>query len=578
MLAYSKESHQGTLSMATSDHPADDAPPPWAAGTDTRMHEMYPTLSEAHTALMCEGGVEEYFGHGEWLWHVGDRDRPLYVVLEGAVDAVRRDVRGDTVVATFGARQFTGETSMMAGRAALIAGRARGETRAIAVPQARLRELMAITPELGELVMQAFILRRMRMIAQHTGPVTLIGSRYAAGTQNVQAFLTRNGTPYEYVDLEQAEDVEGLFKQLDVRPEDTPIVLCNGQVLRNPTLEDVSRCLGASSLAVEQGVYDLAIVGAGPAGLAAAVYAASEGLKVLVLERLAPGGQAGTSSRIENYPGFPTGITGQALAGRMWTQAQKFGAEFAIPCDVGRLERNGAELSLALSTGETARARTVIVASGVIYRHPELPGIERFLGGGVHYSASYLESLLVRGEEVAVLGGGNSAGQAAVYLSAYAKHVYMLVRGAGLAESMSRYLIHRIENTPNITLLAHTELAGVSGAESLESVRWKHNVSGEGTSKPVRHLFVFIGAQPCTYFLDDSIARDANGFVKTGSALVGDDLALYPAGSRPPQFFETSWPNVFAVGDVRSGSLKRVASGVGEGAAAIALVHHALSG
>ncbi|HEX2827541.1 MAG TPA: FAD-dependent oxidoreductase [Burkholderiales bacterium] len=553
-----------------------DTAPPWAAGTETRMAELYPTLSQAHVALMCQGGVEEFFADGEWLWRIGDRGRPMYVLLEGAIDVVRQDLHGESVVATYTPGMFTGETSTIAGRAALLAGRARGHVKAIAVAQDRLRDLMAINPALGELVMQAFILRRMRMIAQRAGPVTLIGSSYSAGTQTVQAFLTRNGTPYEYVDLEQAEDVEGLLEQLDVRPQDTPIVLCNGAVLRNPTLEEVARCLGASSLAVEQGVYDLAIVGAGPAGLAAAVYAASEGLKVLVLERLAPGGQAATSSRIENYPGFPTGISGQALAGRMWQQAQKFGAEFAVPADVTKLTRTGSEIDLALSTRETARARSVIVASGVVYRHPDIPGIERYIGGGVHYAASYLESMLVRGEEVAILGGGNSAGQAAVYLSGYASRVYVLVRGPGLADSMSRYLIHRIENTPNITLLAHTQLVEVQGDDKLEGVRWKSGVTGEETAKPVRHVFVFIGAAPCTSFLDRSIAADGNGYLKTGPALAGDERSLYGEGRRP-QFLETSWPNVFAVGDVRSGSLKRVASGVGEGAAAIALVHQALS-
>jgi thioredoxin reductase (NADPH) len=565
--------------MSTPQLPPDDVPPPWAAGTDSRLDEMFPTLSDAHVALMCQGGTEEYFGAGEWLWEVGDRDRALYVLLEGTVDVVRRDVRGESVVWSIGARQFSGETTMMAGRAALLAGRAVGTVRAIAVAQGRLREIMAINPVLGEIVMQAFILRRMRMVAQHAGPVTLIGSRYSAGTQSVQAYLTRNATPYEYIDLEQAEDVEALFEQLDLKPEDTPVLLCNGQVLRNPKLEKIAECLGMSSLAVEAGVYDLAIVGAGPAGLAAAVYAASEGLKVLVLERLAPGGQAGTSSRIENYPGFPTGISGQALAGRMWQQAQKFGAEFSVPSEVRRLTRGPTELALALASGETARARSVILASGVTYRYPVIPGIERFIGGGVHYAASYLESRMVGGEEIAILGGGNSAGQAAVYLSGYASRVYMLVRGPGLAESMSRYLIHRIENTPNITLLAHTELAAVEGGEWLERVRWKNSVTLEETEKPVRHVFVFIGAQPCTYFLDDTMARDAKGYIRTGPGLSGAELALYgvSGAARQPQFLETSWPGVFAVGDVRSGSLKRVASGVGDGAASIALVHQVLS-
>jgi thioredoxin reductase (NADPH) len=565
--------------MSTPQKPPSDVPPPWAAGTDERLHEMYPELSEAHRALMCRGGVEELFADGEWLWEIGDRDRPLYVAVEGAIDVVRRDVHGETIVATYRAGQFSGETSMLAGRAALLAGRARGQVRAIAVPQERLRELMAINPELGEIVMQAFILRRMRMIAQHAGPVTLIGSRYSAATQALHAFLSRNATPYEYIDLDEARDIEDLIEQFDLQPEDTPILLCNGQVLRNPTLQKVAECLGASSLAVERGVYDLAIIGAGPAGLAAAVYAASEGLNVLVLERLAPGGQAGTSSRIENYPGFPTGISGQALAGRMWQQAQKFGAEFAIPAEVLKLERHANGLSLTLASGETARARAVVVSSGVIYRRPDIADIDRFIGAGVHYAATFLESRIVRGEDVAILGGGNSAGQAAVYLSGYARHVYVLVRGRGLADSMSRYLIHRIENTSNITLLAYTELVEIGGDQTLERVRWRNNASGETVEKPIRHVFVFIGAQPCTYFLDEDIACDSRGYIKTGPALSREERALYADAAQPrtPYFLETSWPNVFAVGDVRSGSLKRVASGVGEGAAAIALVHQVVS-
>jgi thioredoxin reductase (NADPH) len=468
---------------------------------------------------------------------------------------------------------------MMAHRAALVAGRARGEVRAIAVPQENLREVMAVHPELGELIMQAFILRRMRMFAQHAGPATVVGSRFSADTLRLLDFLTRNAIPHEYLDLERAEDVEGLLEKFAVRPEDTPIVLCNGQILRNPTFEALARCLGISSLSIEQGLYDVAIIGAGPAGLACAVYAASEGLNVLVLERIAPGGQAGTSSRIENYPGFPTGISGQALAGRTWQQAQKFGAEFAIPNEVSKLTSERGELRLAMSNGETARARAVVVASGVVYRQPELPGIERFIGSGVHYAASYLESRLVKGEEVVIVGGGNSAGQAAVYLSGYAERVYVLVRGPGLAESMSRYLIHRIENTPNITLVTHSELVELTGAATLESVRWKNRVSGEETTRPVKHVFIFIGAVPCTYFLDESVALDTRGFVKTGAALTEDERGRYAAlgPARQPGFLETSWPNVFAAGDVRAGSLKRVASAVGEGAAAITLVHAALS-
>ncbi|MDB5922701.1 MAG: trxB 1 [Betaproteobacteria bacterium] len=557
--------------------PYDSAPPPWAAGTETRTHELFPKLNEAQLNVLRSAGTEQRFSHGEWLWQVGNRGTPLYAVLEGAIDAVRRDVHGDTVVATFLPGQFTGETTTMAGRASLVSGRARGDLRAIAVPQERLRELMAVNPELGELLMQAFILRRMRMIAEHIGPVTLIGSRYAAETVRLRDFLTRNGTPHEYIDLEQAEDVEGLLEQFNVRPDETPIVLCNGRVLRNPTLEALGECLGTSNPVSEETLYDVAVIGAGPAGLGAAVYASSEGLKVIVLEQLAPGGQAGTSSRIENYLGFPTGISGQALAGRAWGQAQKFGTEFAIPREVKTVSSAATELRVALSSNETVRARTVVIASGVVYRQPGIPGIERFIGGHVHFSASYLESLLCRGEEVAVLGGGNSAGQAAVYLSGHARHVYILVRAAGLADSMSRYLIHRIEKTPNITLLTHTELTALEGEATLERARWRNSVTGEESERPVHHVFVFIGAVPCTDYLDATIARDAHGFIKTGAALSEAERVRYKgAGDAQPRSLETSWPKVFAIGDVRSGSLKRVASAVGDGAAVVALLHEAL--
>ncbi|HEV7393988.1 MAG TPA: FAD-dependent oxidoreductase, partial [Burkholderiales bacterium] len=527
--------------------------------------------------VLRSAGTEQHFSHGEWLWQVGNRGTPLYAVLEGAIDVVRRDVHGDTVVATFLPGQFTGETTTMAGRASLVSGRARGDVRAIAVPQERLHELMAVNPELGELLMQAFILRRMRMIAEHIGPVTLIGSRYAAETVRLRDFLMRTGTPHEYIDLEHADDVEGLLEQFNVRPEETPIVLCNGSVLRNPTIEILGECLGTSMRINEETLYDVAVVGAGPGGLGAAVYAASEGLKVIVLEQLAPGGQAGTSSRIENYLGFPTGISGQALAGRAWNQAQKFGAEFAIPREVKTVSHTATELRMGLSSGEALRARTVVIASGVIYRQPGISGIERFIGGHVHYSASYLESLLCRDEEVAVLGGGNSAGQAAVYLSGHARHVYILVRGEGLADSMSRYLIHRIENTPNITLLTHTEITALIGDAALERVRWKNSVTGEEAERPVHHVFVFIGAVPCTDYLDATIARDAHGFIKTGTALSEAERVLYKGiGDTQPRSLETSWPKLFAIGDVRSGSLKRVASAVGDGAAVVALLHEAL--
>jgi thioredoxin reductase (NADPH) len=565
--------------LSTPDRPEDAAaPPPWAAGTETRDRELFPELTDSQMEVVRRAGEEKRFADGTLLWNVGDRGTPLYVVLEGAIDVVRRDVYGEDVVATFHARQFSGETNTMSGRAALLSGKARGELHVIAVPQQRLHDVISVNAELGELLMQAFILRRMRMIAEHIGPVTLIGSHYAAETLHVRDFLTRNGIPHEYVDLEHADDVESLLAQFNLNCDETPIVLCNGVVLRNPTLEAVAECLGISKPIAEESLYDVAIIGAGPAGLAAAVYAASEGLSVIVIERLAPGGQAGTSSRIENYPGFPTGISGQALAGRSWLQAQKFGAEFVIPRHVETLAIGVGELRVAISGGEVVRARTAVLASGVVYRQPEIPGLDRYTGSHVHYAASYLESLLCRDQEVAVLGGGNSAGQAAVYLAGFARHVYVLVRGEGLADSMSRYLIRRIEKTANITLVAHTELIGIEGGEALEAVRWKNKLTGEEARHPVRHVFIFIGAVPCTDYLHASIARDAQGYIKTGTALAPEDRARYhDVDERPPQFLETSWPNVFAIGDVRAGSLKRVASAVGEGAAVVSLLHAALA-
>lgn len=564
--------------MSTTERPEDDiAPPPWAAGTETRDRELFPELTDTQLEVMRRSGPEVSFDNGAWLWQVGERGTPVYVVLEGYIEVVRRDAYGEDVVATFRPRQFSGETHTVSGRAALLSGKARGNLRAIAVPQQRLQELIAVNAELGELLMQAFILRRMRMVAKHIGPVTLIGSHFASETLRIRDFLTRNAIPHAYVELEHAEDVESLLERFKLRCDETPIVLCNGVVLRNPSLEAIAECLGISKPVAEEKLYDVAIIGAGPAGLAAAVYAASEGLAVMVVERLAPGGQAGTSSRIENYPGFPTGISGQALAGRSLMQAQKFGAEFVIPRAVETLAAGAGELRVKLSGGEVLRARTAIIASGVIYRQPEIPGLERYTGSHVHYAASYLESLLCRDQEVAVLGGGNSAGQAAVYLSGFARQVYILVRGEGLADSMSRYLIRRIETTPNITLLAHTELSGIAGGDALEAVRWKNNQTGEETGRPVRHLFIFIGAVPCTDYLDATIARDVRGYIKTGSALSAEERVRYESADRPPEFLETSWPNLFAIGDVRAGSLKRVASAVGEGAAVVSLLHEALA-
>jgi len=441
-----------------------------------------------------------------------------------------------------------------------------------------LRRLIQEDSEVSEVIMRAFILRRVALIADGLGDATLIGSAHSAGTLRLQEFLTRNAHPYAFVDVDRDADVQALLDRFHVGVEDVPIVICRGDiVLKNPSNEAVAECFGLNA-AIDHGrLRDLVVVGAGPGGLAAAVYAASEGLDVLVVETNAPGGQAGTSSKIENYLGFPTGISGQALAGRALAQAEKFGAELAV---VSRAEQfacdapNGFEIRL--SNGTAVHARAIIIASGVQYRRLPLGNLARFEGAGVYYAATTTEARLCGDEEVAVVGGANSAGQAAVFLAAQARHVHVLIRGPGLADTMSRYLIRRIEETRNITLHPHTELVALDGDDRLRSVTWR---GPEGTAThPLAHVFLMIGAQPNTAWLGGCVALDDKGFVKTGTDLTAEDLSRtrWPV-ARPPFLFETSRHRVFAVGDVRSGSVKRVASAVGEGSVCVQLVHRSLA-
>jgi thioredoxin reductase (NADPH) len=443
------------------------------------------------------------------------------------------------------------------------------------------RRLIQEDPEISELLMRAFILRRVALVAGGLGDATLIGSAHSAGTLRIQEFFTRNAHPYTYVDIDRDPDVQALLDRFHVGVADVPIVVCRGEVvLKNPSNEALADCFGLNAAIDPVRVRDVVVVGAGPGGLAAAVYAASEGLDVLVLEINAPGGQAGTSSKIENYLGFPTGISGQALAGRALAQAEKFGAELAVACRAELLACARADIyEIHVGNGTSVRARAIIIASGVQYRRLALPNLERFEGAGVYYAATSTEARLCGGEDVVVVGGANSAGQAAVYLAGQVRHVHVLIRGAGLADTMSRYLIRRIEETPNITLHAHTELVALDGDDRLRSVTWRSSTGSTGTeTHPIGHVFLMIGAQPNSAWLADCVALDPKGFVKTGADLTQEELARthWPV-TRPPFLFETNRHRVFAVGDVRSGSVKRVASAVGEGSVCVQLVHRALA-
>jgi thioredoxin reductase (NADPH) len=427
-------------------------------------------------------------------------------------------------------------------------------------------------------MMRAFILRRVELIAHGFGDVVLLGSNHCSGTLRVKEFLTRNGHPYSFLDLDHSAELQDLLDHFKITPEDVPVLICRGEsVLRNPTNQQIADCLGFNEEIDQTHVRDLVIIGAGPAGLAAAVYGASEGLDVLVLESSAPGGQAGASSKIENYLGFPTGVSGQELAARAYTQAQKFGAQVLIARDAKRLECDRRPYAIQLDDGRRLPTRAIIIASGAEYRRLSVDNLSQFEGAGVYYGATFIEAQLCRDEEVIVVGGGNSAGQAAVFLAQTAKRVHMLVRSDGLAETMSRYLIRRIEQNPDIVLRTRSEIVALEGNGHLDRVRWRDDRTGATETYDISHVFFMAGAIPNTHWLDGCVALDAKGFIKTGPDLSPGDLAAakWPL-ARAPHLLETSLPGVFAVGDVRRGSMKRVASAVGEGSIAVAFVHQVL--
>jgi thioredoxin reductase (NADPH) len=535
--------------------------------------EAFPSLGERQIARIRRFSTERELADGQSLWEAGDRNRPLYVVVSGAIEILSGR---DHVVTVHRPGAFTGDVDLLSGRQVVVRARAIGATRVLELPAPKLRELVQTDAELSEIFLRSFMMRRVILMKQGGQNVVVIGSRHCARTLALREFLGRNSIPSAYIDLDDDKAAQEMLDRMALGLGDLPVLICRGtQILKRPTVEEVARCLGLDEIN-DKPLRDLVIIGAGPAGLSAAVYAASEGLDALVVEAQSPGGQAGSSSRIENYLGFPTGVTGQELASKAFVQAEKFGAEFAIARSAVRLDC-GRPYRVDLGAGNVVQARAVIIASGVRYRKPDIPNLSGYEGVGVYYGATTMEAALCRGEEAIVVGGGNSAGQAAVFLSGECRRVTVMVRGPGLAQSMSRYLIRRIEDTPNITLKTGTRIVAMEGDRQLQRVTWR-NGNGTTTTSDIGHVFLMTGADPNTAWLQDCVRTDDKGYVRTGSDL--DAAALEEARwplSRPPGIFETSRPGVFAIGDVRAGSVKRVAAAVGEGSVCIQLVHKVLA-
>ena len=539
---------------------------------------MFPALNpEQIQRAGAHGHVRRVQG-GEILVEAGLQNTRFFIVKTGQLEIVRPPGTDERFVAPLGPGQFTGETSMLAGRRGLVRIRVSEAGVVIELERDQLLALVQTDSELSDIFMRAFILRRVELIARGYGDAVLLGSAHSPGTLRIKEFLTRNNHPYSYIDLDSDAGVQAVLDRFQLSVEDVPVLICFGDVvLRNPSNAEIAKCLGFNEAIDQTQLRDVVIIGAGPAGLAAAVYGASEGLDVLVLESNAPGGQAGASSKIENYLGFPTGISGQDLAGRAYSQAQKFGAQVMIAKSAKRLSCDRKPYAVEIDDGPPVPARSIVIATGAQYRKLSLDNLSQFEGAGVYYWATLVESQLCEGEEVIVVGGGNSAGQAAVFLAHTVKRVYLLVRSNGLADSMSRYLIRRIEETPLIVLRTHTEITKLEGTGHLERVQWRDNKTESIDTHDIRHVFVMTGATPNTRWLDGCVVLDANGFIKTGPDLLHEDItaAHWPL-ARPPYLLETSLPGVFAVGDARAGNIKRVASAVGEGSIAISFVHKIL--
>ena len=542
--------------------------------TSSRLEKIFPKLTQAQISRIATFGRTRSVQTGDILIEQGDTSMPFFVVITGEVEIVRPFGAHETLITIHGNGQFTGDVNMLSGRRSLVRARASKPSEVIELDHKDLLRLVQNDAELSDILMRAFILRRVELIAAGVGDIVLIGSVHSAGTLRIKEFLMRNGHPYSYVDLEQDPDVQNLLDSFQIVASDVPVLICQGQlVLRNPGNQQIADCLGFNETIDQTQLRDLVVIGAGPSGLAAAVYGASEGLDVVVLETSSPGGQAGSSSKIENYLGFPTGISGQDLAGRAYMQAQKFGAKLLI-ARATRIVCDHSPYIVEAENGARIPARTILIATGAQYRKLPLKNLSQFEGAGVYYGATFVERQLCSGEEVIVIGGGNSAGQAAVFLAQTTKRVYVLVRSAGLATSMSRYLIRRIEESPNVIVKPYTEIIALEGNLSLDSVRWRNSQTGQIENHNIKRIFVMTGADPNTSWLNGCLVLDAKGFIKTGPDLSPENLSATGWSlKRQPYLLETSLPGVFAAGDVRGGSIKRVASAVGEGSTVISFVH-----
>jgi thioredoxin reductase (NADPH) len=538
--------------------------------------EDNPTLNREHIGRIRSVAQLRSVRSGEVLYDSSCPDVPLFVVLEGTVSIIRTG-EDDKILAVREPGQFTGEMSLISGNRPLLTARVTKDGAVLELTREKVMSLMAKDTELGEILMGAFVARRLLAIQLGEGNVVLFGTKSSARTLALREFLTRNGHPFTYFDIETESCAGELMEKLDVRNGEIPVVYCNRRyVLRNPSIAELTACLDLN-INIGKGVRDVLVIGAGPAGLAAAVYAASEGLKTLVIEKSAPGGQAGSSSKIENYLGFPTGLSGQELANRSIAQAQKFGAQLMVAQSVVHIDSSRQPYKVVLESGLKFNARSVVIATGAQYARLPVEEADAFTGRGIYYNATYMEAQLCDSEEVAVVGGGNSAGQAAVFLAQTSSKVHLLVRSRKLSESMSQYLIARIEAHPKIEVHYLTQIVAVTGTAHLESIKWKDDSSGLEENMPIRHVFVMAGAAPRTEWLEDSFVLDKKGFIITGPDLVGQKNFQWPL-SRSPLLLESSVPGIFAVGDARAGSVKRVASAVGEGAMAVHLVHRFLAG
>ena len=541
--------------------------------------EMFPVLTPEQQARVLAHGLLRKAESGETIVEPSTPGIKFFVVVSGRLELHRVSENKEELIALCGPGMFTGELSLLSGRRALVRIRAGEASELIEIEREALRGLVQTDSELSDIFLRAFILRRLELIARGIGDLVLIGSNHSLDTFRIKEFLTRNYQPYAYIDLERDAEVQELLDRFHVAIDELPVMICRRSlVLRNPSNQEIVECLGFNEGIDQKHLRDMIVVGAGPAGLAAAVYGASEGLDVLVIESDSPGGQAGASSKIENYLGFATGISGSELAGNAYTQAQKFGAQMLIAKHAQGLACDRRPYTLKLDDGEKVPARTVVIATGAQYRKLLLENLSRFEGAGVYYVATHLESQLCASEDVVIVGGGNSAGQAAVFLAKTARRVYLLVRSDSLAEGMSRYLIRRIEESPNIESRTNTEVIGLIGNDHLEALEWRDNKTGKVEKHEIAALFSMTGAVPNSAWLEGCVTCDGAGFIKTGSDLSKEDLerANWPL-SRPPYLLETSLPGVFAVGDVRGGNVKRVASAVGEGSIAVSFVHQVLA-